>query len=46
MAAIGGVQKTEAYDLILERGIPLDYANSSGANALLLLSGATVEDTS
>jgi len=46
MAAIGGVQKTAVYDLILAQGISIDYTNISGANALLLLSGATLEDTS
>ena len=45
MAAIGGVQKTAVYDLILKEGISLDYANISGSNALLLLSGAALENT-
>ena len=46
MAAIGGVQKVEVYDLILKQGISLDYTNMSGANALLLLSGATIKNPS
>ena len=46
MAAIGGVQNTEVYDLILKQGISIDYTNMSGANALLLLSGADMEDIS
>jgi len=46
MAAVGGVQKTEVYDLILKQGIPLDYTNVSGANVLLLLSGAAIDDMS
>ena len=46
MAAIGGVQKSAVYDLILKEGISLNYTNMSGSNALLLLSGATIKDTS
>ncbi len=46
MAAIGGVENTKVYDLILKQGIPIDYANTSGANALLLLSGANIKDVS
>ena len=46
MAAIGGVDTPEVYDLILEQGVSLDYTSDNGANALLLLSGASLDDTS
>jgi len=44
MAAVGGVENPEVYELILAQGIPIDYTNESGANALLLLSGSTLKD--
>lgn len=44
MAAIGGVENTELYDLILAQNIPVDYTSENGANALLILSGADVKD--
>ena len=44
MAAIGGVQKPEVYDLILKQGISIDYTNMFGANALLLLSETSIKD--
>ncbi|MEM9686693.1 MAG: ankyrin repeat domain-containing protein, partial [Bacteroidota bacterium] len=46
MAAIGGVDNPEVYDIILQQGIAADYTNKSGANVLLLLSGSNVKDTS
>ncbi|MEM6841772.1 MAG: ankyrin repeat domain-containing protein [Bacteroidota bacterium] len=44
MAAIGGVDEPEMYELIVEQGIPLDYRNHAGANALLVLSGSEIEN--
>ena len=45
MAAIGGIENPEVYDLILEQNISIHYKNTSGANALLLLSAAPIKST-
>lgn len=44
MAAIGGVEDTEMYDLIFSQGVAVQSENSIGANALHLLAGSSADD--
>ncbi len=44
LAAIGGVEDIEVYEMIFDQGIDPNYTSNSGINALLTLSGSNVKD--
>lgn len=46
MAAVGGVENKNVYDIILNQGIDVNHKNDSGANVLLTLSASKAKDLS